>query len=343
MSASTEHEARKKREEEAQGREAAEEARRVAELDAALAREYHEEAQQEALRREAEMEAARKEEAKHVAEGQFWTRSGEPLSIYDRDGISELKLQPDGSFTLKYATRRDGLNKSAAGQYELSGSQVACTVESASASGFQGLVPSSYSGVLQIDLSGWKKAQASFSPDDVCDAIVENDLSLLKSYIAENPRAVSTSNWQLAAASFEGHLECIRLLLEGKVDPMVQNKFGQTALHYAATKGHEEYVQLLLESRAGVLHVTDRDDMTPLIAAAAAYESNLRCVQLLVEAGSNLYARDKWGDTAAILAAKCNKKDYEAYLLKAQEMQPELNITQECNSKAQGNSEKCQI
>ena len=86
---------------------------------------------------------------------------------------------------------------------------------------------------------------------------------------------------------------------------------GQTALHWACTKGFEQIVAWLLE-RGAPIEARNANDARALHAAAAAGEE--RCVRVLVRAGAQLHVRDADGKTAeqiasgrgqAPLAARC--------------------------------------
>eukprot|EP00964_Phaeocystis_antarctica_P010270 scaffold5641_cov42-Phaeocystis_antarctica.AAC.1 len=76
---------------------------------------------------------------------------------------------------------------------------------------------------------------------------------------------------------------------------------GQTALHWAATKGHEASLAWLLRGGAPV-HAANANGATPLHAAAAA--GSAACAAALLSAGADRNARDGEGDNAARLAVR---------------------------------------
>ena len=57
------------------------------------------------------------------------------------------------------------------------------------------------------------------------------------------------------------------MLLDGGADVNVQNKYGSTALSWAAGSGHKEIVEMLLEGGADV-HQKDKYGETALMKAA---------------------------------------------------------------------------
>lgn len=80
----------------------------------------------------------------------------------------------------------------------------------------------------------------------------------------------------------------------------VQFVSGRTALHCAASQGHEAIVKLLLENGADVM-VNDNAGRTALsLAAGNGHEA---VVKLLLENGAGITAKDIAGRTALCLAA----------------------------------------
>jgi ankyrin repeat protein len=53
-------------------------------------------------------------------------------------------------------------------------------------------------------------------------------------------------------ASWKGHAEVVRLLLENKADITVVDNIGSTPVYMASLKGHVEVVKLLLENKADI-------------------------------------------------------------------------------------------
>jgi ankyrin repeat protein len=71
----------------------------------------------------------------------------------------------------------------------------------------------------------------------------------------------------------------VRLLLEAKADVDKKNRYGRTALYWAANKGHEAMVWLLLEAKADV-DAKDKDGRTALYwAADKGHQAVVRLIQ----------------------------------------------------------------
>jgi len=75
--------------------------------------------------------------------------------------------------------------------------------------------------------------------------------------------------------------EVERLIAYGKCEVNELDRFGQTALHISAFEGHLECVELLLK-KGSALSVQDKNGWTPLFCAARAGHLTI-CEKLLLE------------------------------------------------------------
>ena len=85
-------------------------------------------------------------------------------------------------------------------------------------------------------------------------------------------------------AACRGHVEVVRLLVEAGASLNQQNGVGFTALHFGAKNGHTEVVHLLLKARALCNLAGGRQAETPLHVAAM--RGHTEVVRLLLEAGA---------------------------------------------------------
>ena len=107
-------------------------------------------------------------------------------------------------------------------------------------------------------------------------------------------------------------IEKVKALLDSKdVDVNAVNKFGQTALHIAASRGYQEIVKMLISSGANV-NAKDEDGKTPLHLAAKKGQEN--AVRLLVAAHADTNAKDKEGRTPLATAKANGRKNVIALL-----------------------------
>ena len=116
----------------------------------------------------------------------------------------------------------------------------------------------------------------------------------------------------LHAAAGKGGVELMRqMLAAGRVEVNAVDRFGASALLYAAGGGHEQAVQLLLDFNASLsAHSVDGD--TPLHAAAKS--GSEATVRLLLKYGANAAAINSRGNTPAKLAAMFGRADLAALL-----------------------------
>jgi ankyrin repeat protein len=156
---------------------------------------------------------------------------------------------------------------------------------------------------------------------------------LAEHLIAEHPEHVNAKGGDeetpMRAASYEGHVDILSLLLEHGVHVDGRGYFGSTPLHRASSNAKIGAGQCLLDHGADI-NARDRDDWTPLRSAVieghvefarmllkrgaridipdkngstplhrAAFRGNLQLVRLLLEHGADVNARDKLGRTAA--------------------------------------------
>lgn len=99
----------------------------------------------------------------------------------------------------------------------------------------------------------------------------------------------------LMVASYQGHLQTSRVLLENQADPNRANCHGRMALAGASFKGDLAVARLLLDHGARV-DGSGRDGRTALMYAAMS--DQLELLELLVARGSEPALRDATGCTA---------------------------------------------
>ncbi len=107
----------------------------------------------------------------------------------------------------------------------------------------------------------------------------------------------------LMLASLRGHLDLVRKLITRGADV---NKTGWAPLHYAATSGHVEIMELLLENHA-YIDAESPNGTTPLMMAAL--YGTPASVKLLLDSGADAALRNQLGMTAIDFANKANRRD----------------------------------
>ena len=107
----------------------------------------------------------------------------------------------------------------------------------------------------------------------------------------------------LMIASLKGQTEIVRKLIARDADV---NKTGWAPLHYAATGGHLEIMQILLDEHA-YIDAESPNKSTPLMMAAK--YGTPAAVKLLLEAGADPKLRNELGLSAVDFAQQGNRRD----------------------------------
>jgi len=107
----------------------------------------------------------------------------------------------------------------------------------------------------------------------------------------------------LMLAALKGHTALVRQLIARDADV---NKPGWTPLHYAATHGHLDIIEILLEHHA-FINARSPNDTTPLMMAA--HYGTPAAVKLLLEQGAEPDLKNQLGLTAIDFAQRANRQD----------------------------------
>ena len=127
-----------------------------------------------------------------------------------------------------------------------------------------------------------------------------NRTKILVKYASENcTEDDEHRDTPLMYAAANGHVEVLRVLLEGGANADRSNADRRTALHFAAWNGELEVCRLLLDKGAKVDPVDEWRD-TPLHDATLT--GRLSVVKLLVERGAHVGVRKNDGQTASDVA-----------------------------------------
>ena len=120
---------------------------------------------------------------------------------------------------------------------------------------------------------------------------------------------------RLIDACWRNHWEELESLLQAPQDPNTCRDDGESALYIAANEGHVECVKLLLEAMADVHHMQATNGETAVHSAA--FHSHLEVVRLLLEAGADKDAARPDGATALHFAGEQGNLELVRLMLEA--------------------------
>ena len=133
-------------------------------------------------------------------------------------------------------------------------------------------------------------------------ALIQSDPGAVRVRI---PRKEQYNKTPLHYASYFGHVEICRHLLDHGAEVDSRDSLGRTPLHYSCQFGHVEVTRLLLSRGADVAAVDNRL-FTPLHLAAVTGHSD--CVAALLKYRPDIHMKDKNGFTALDNACQSGDK-----------------------------------
>lgn len=122
---------------------------------------------------------------------------------------------------------------------------------------------------------------------------------------------VNTLTPLFCAAYYHGHAECVRVLLDAGAHE--RDGRNNTALHWAADRGHVACVALLIAARPHSIAIFNDEHQLPLHMAART--GGTECCRLLLDAGSDIQAVDMFNLSPLGWAICGGEQDTAKYLL----------------------------
>eukprot|EP00562_Extubocellulus_spinifer_P004889 CAMPEP_0178535442 /NCGR_PEP_ID=MMETSP0696-20121128/35547_1 /TAXON_ID=265572 /ORGANISM="Extubocellulus spinifer, Strain CCMP396" /LENGTH=149 /DNA_ID=CAMNT_0020167581 /DNA_START=406 /DNA_END=856 /DNA_ORIENTATION=- len=117
---------------------------------------------------------------------------------------------------------------------------------------------------------------------------------------------MSSLGYQLLDAAYDGRVDDVRSLLRRGANIHAVDKWGETPLHKASIKGHDEVAKMLLDAGANV-NAANNDGATPLHAASA--NGHDKVARVLLDEGADINATNEKGETPLDLAKTNNKQE----------------------------------
>ncbi|GKU10651.1 unnamed protein product [Fusarium langsethiae] len=149
------------------------------------------------------------------------------------------------------------------------------------------------SGRSDIDINVWDANGTTA----LCWAVRSRDISIVARLLEKGgdlEMENSSGQTMLAVAAENGDSKMVTFLLENGAlpNPKPKGKYGKAPLTYAAMKGHETIVKLLLGFEGVAIDAEDQDERSPLTHAAEHGHEGI--VKLLLERGANPQLRDRY-------------------------------------------------
>lgn len=144
--------------------------------------------------------------------------------------------------------------------------------------------------------------------DRLIEAAKTNDVSTAEGLLARNHNVDALDENErtpLILAASRGYEDFVDLLVRNRASLNAADKFGNTAMFYAASTDQTGVIHILAEGGAD-LNAKNRQGVTPLMVAAS--EGRLAAVQTLVELKADLHVTDFTGRTARDWAARNNRR-----------------------------------
>ena len=161
-----------------------------------------------------------------------------------------------------------------------------------------------------------QKIQTALAVARIQDGALVGDLAGIQALLDQQPELVASHDMYgftpLHFAAIKGQEELVQLLLAHKADIEAQTSSGTTALNLAARNGRKTVVELLLANKANI-NATDNNGWTPLHTAAAMDRKEV--VELLLMRGADVNAKDRSGGTP-LRRATANKHPDIAQLIR---------------------------
>jgi ankyrin repeat protein len=146
-------------------------------------------------------------------------------------------------------------------------------------------------------------------------ALSEGSLKVFEALVKQPKSNLNVRNANgesaLMLVCLKGNLSLAKLLISRQADI---NHPGWSPLHYAATGGHVEVIQLLLDESA-YIDAESPNGTTPLMMAAR--YGSAKAVQLLIDEGADILLKNQLGLTALDFAVQGSRPDAQEMLTRA--------------------------
>jgi ankyrin repeat protein len=142
---------------------------------------------------------------------------------------------------------------------------------------------------------------------DLFDAVHIGKLSLIKklSKVESLSTKNSDNNTLLMTAAYWQHLNIVKYLVAEQQDVNATNKHGWSALKFTCFQPSTKSVKIIEYLLAQGAHIDAcSSDGESILMYSASYVKSNKISECLIDLGANIEQKDKWGNTALVIACK---------------------------------------
>lgn len=154
--------------------------------------------------------------------------------------------------------------------------------------------------------------------ESLANAAEIGDTDLVRQLLSDGIDAdspLTDNSTALHSAVMADHPDVVKLLLDAKADPNIQNRYGVTPIYFAAENGNAEILTALLEAGADSNTVIPTGESVLMLAAKT---GKTEAVEVLLDHGASVdFTDQRYQQTALMIAARENNPEVTDLLIRS--------------------------